>query len=304
MNKNIIFLKPYFKKVIWANTNLKKLYNLNEDIGEAWLISAIENCESTIVESGEKFSDFIKKNPEFFNLTKESVKNFIYPNLTKFLDAKLPLSIQVHPNDEYAKKFNSLGKNECWFVLKNKGKPFILGSTTKEIEVFKSVINTKETEEYLNKIQLQEGDFVFIEAGLIHGIPENTMVYELQQSSDITYRLYDYDRKDALGNKREIHVKESLDTMKLDIKPEIQKRLNDKGFYNTKQFNLTKIELNGNYQKINTSMAKHCLEVVVFEGEGLIDKKHSIKKGDVFIVSKNTKEIEISGNIKLFLNYL
>ncbi|MGZ9413831.1 type I phosphomannose isomerase catalytic subunit [Mycoplasma sp. AC157] len=302
--EEIIFLKPYFKKTLWANDNIKRIFNLNENIGEAWLISAVKNCESTLINTNQKFSDFIKENPKFFNIKEEDINSFVYPNLTKFLDAKLPLSIQVHPDDEYAKKLNSLGKNECWYVLENKGKPFILGSSTTNKEIFKNVINTKETEKYLNKIILNKGDFVSIESGLIHGIPEETMVFELQQSSDITYRLYDYERLDIDGKKREIHTKESLETMKLDLQPIIQKQLNQEGFYNTKNFNLTKKEINNTTEIIDTTKAKHCTEVVVFEGEGFLNKTTKIKQGDVFIVSKQTPNFSINGNIKIFINFV
>ncbi|MGZ9428643.1 type I phosphomannose isomerase catalytic subunit [Mycoplasma sp. 1012] len=302
--EQIIFLKPYFKKTLWANNNIKKIFNLKENIGEAWLISAIKDCESTLSNTNQKFSDFIKGNPLFFGLDKNEVETFVYPNLTKFLDAKYPLSIQVHPDDEYAKKFNSLGKNECWYVLENTGKPFILGSTTTEKKVFEKVINSKETEKYLNKIELKKGDFVFIESGLIHGIPEETMVFELQQSSDITYRLYDYERIDTDGKKREIHIKESLETMKLDLQAIIQKQLNQEGFYNAKNFNLTKKEINNTTEIIDTTKAKYCTEVVVFEGEGFLNKITKIKQGDVFIVSKQTLNFSISGNIKIFINFV
>ncbi|MGZ9414280.1 type I phosphomannose isomerase catalytic subunit [Mycoplasma sp. 5370] len=302
--EQIIFLKPYFKKTLWANDKIKKIFNLKENIGEAWLISAIKDCETILSKTNQKFSDFIKENPLFFGLDKNEVKTFIYPNLTKFLDAKYPLSIQVHPDDEYAKKFNSLGKNECWYVLENTGKPFILGSTTTEKKVFEKVINSKETEKYLNKVELKKGDFVFIESGLIHGIPEKTMVFELQQSSDITYRLYDYERIDTDGKKREIHIKESLETMKLDLQAIIQKQLNQEGFYNAKNFNLTKKEINNTTEIIDTTKAKYCTEVVVFEGEGFLNKITKIKQGDVFIVSKQTLNFSISGNIKIFINFV
>ncbi|WP_322949776.1 type I phosphomannose isomerase catalytic subunit [Mycoplasmopsis cynos] len=300
---NIIFLKPYFKKTPWANENLKKLFNLKENFGEAWLISAVNNCESIVKDYDLILSEFIKKYPNFFALTRQESENFIYPNLTKILDAKYPLSIQVHPDDRYAKQFNSLGKDECWYVLKTSYEPFILGSKTLDINIIKDTINTDQIEQYLNKIKLNEGDFVYIEAGLIHGIPSETMVYELQQSSDITYRLYDYQRLDKDGNKRPIHIKESLDTMKLDLKPTIQKSLSENNFYQTKLFNLTKVELNNNQRIIDTNLAKHCIEVVIIEGEGFIDDR-PIKKSDVLLISKEAGKVCIKGKLKLFLNFV
>ncbi|WAM06846.1 hypothetical protein ONA23_01155 [Mycoplasmopsis cynos] len=158
--------KAYFKKTPWANENLKKLFNLKENFGEAWLISAVNNCESIVKDYDLILSEFIKKYPNFFALTRQESENFIYPNLTKILDAKYPLSIQVHPDDRYAKQFNSLGKDECWYVLKTSYEPFILGSKTLDINIIKDTINTDQIEQYLNKIKLNEGDFVYIEAVL------------------------------------------------------------------------------------------------------------------------------------------
>ncbi|UUM19898.1 MULTISPECIES: type I phosphomannose isomerase catalytic subunit [unclassified Mycoplasma] len=301
MNK-IIFLKPYFKKTLWANDNIKKMYHLQNNVGEAWLISTINKHESIVKGSEQKFSDFIKENPSFFNLTKERVQTFVYPNLTKFLDAKLPLSIQVHPDDEYAQKLGSLGKNECWYVLKNSQEPFILGTNTTDIRIIEQNINTKNIEQYLNKVPLQVNDFVSIESGLVHGIPADTLVFELQQSSDITYRLYDYERVDELGQKRQIHIKESLETIKLNLKPKVQKQLTN-GFYQTKNFNLTKLELNNQELKVSTHLAKHCVEIVIYQGEGFINSI-KIKAGDVLIVSKQALNFKLKGQIKLFLNYL
>ncbi|WP_322935553.1 hypothetical protein RRG37_04480 [Mycoplasmopsis felis] len=96
--------------------------------------------------------------------------------------------------------------------------PFILGSKTQDINEFKNVINTNLVENYLNKINLNNKDFVYINAGMIHSLPGNPMVFELQQSSDITYRIYDYDRLDINCKKRDIHIKESLDTIKFNLK--------------------------------------------------------------------------------------
>ncbi|WP_027121397.1 type I phosphomannose isomerase catalytic subunit [Mycoplasma leonicaptivi] len=300
---NIIFLQPYFKKTPWANDNLKKMFDLDQDYGEAWLISSIQGFESKVLNTNYNLREFILNNPKFFNLKNEDASSFVYPNLTKLLDSKTPLSIQVHPDNEYAKQFNSLGKNECWYVLKNSDQPFILGSKTNDINDFKKVMNTKEVENYLNKIHLENNDFVYINAGMIHGIPGNTMVFELQQSSDITYRIYDYERLDINGKKRDIHIKESLDTIKCNLKPEIQKQTDNNNFYKTNYFKLQKHELKNNSIKISTDLAKHCVELVVLSGNGFINDT-PIKSGDVLLISKNQEEFILNGTLDLFLSYV
>ncbi|TDV24494.1 mannose-6-phosphate isomerase type 1 [Mycoplasmopsis mustelae] len=299
---NIIFLKPFFKPTLWANDNLQKMYHLKEKVGEAWLISVIKNCESIVKSTNEKLSDFIKHNPEFFNLSIEESKTFEYPHLIKFLDAKTPLSIQVHPNDEYAKKYHSLGKNECWYVLKTSDEPFILGTNTNKRQEILEAINSHLIEKYLNKIKLEKDDFVYIPAGLIHGIPSETMVFELQQSSDITFRLYDYERRDINGNKREIHIKESIDTMNLDLEVKIQKELTN-NFYQTENFKLTKLNLKNQQEVISTNNAKHCVEVVVFDGTGYINNI-PIKTGDALLISKKQQNFLVKGTVSLFISFI
>ncbi|MGZ9762444.1 type I phosphomannose isomerase catalytic subunit [Mycoplasma sp. 394] len=300
MNK-IIFLKPYFKQTLWANDNIKQMYHLDFNAGEAWLISTIKDCESVVAHTKQTLNEFIRSNPEFFGLTKKQAQSFIYPNLTKFLDAKHPLSIQVHPDDNYAKAFSSLGKNECWYVLKNNHQPFILGTNTNQKEKISKSINSSDIEQYLNKVSLQIGDFVFIQAGLVHGIPSETMVYELQQSSDITYRLYDYQRVDENGKMRQIHSDQSLETMKLELQPKIQKYQKN-ALYNAANFNLSVYDLNNEEIKIKNK-AKHCLEIVVYSGIGFINDV-AIRAGDVLLVSYALKDILIKGSMKIFINVL
>ncbi|WP_036431130.1 hypothetical protein [Mycoplasmopsis felis] len=161
---------------------------------------------------------------------------------------------------------------------------------TQDINEFKSVINTNLVENYLNKIYLNNKDFVYIDEGMIHGLPGNPMVFELQQSLDITYGIYDYDRLDINGKKRDIHIKESLDTIKFNLKAEIQKEPDDNVFYKINYFKLQKLDLKNQGIKINTDLTNHCIELVVLNGSAFINDIH-IKSGDVLLILKKSRRI-------------
>lgn len=295
-----IYLKPFLKKVIWANDNLKKLYQSEEAIGEAWLISALENNSSFVInkEVEEKtLLDFFNNHRSFFRNY-----NFQYPNLTKIIDAKTALSIQVHPNDEYAKKYNSLGKAEAWYVLENKGKEFILGTKIKNKQELKEVILSGDLEKELITKSLKKGDFVYIDHGQIHAIPEETMVYEIQQSSDITFRMYDYNRLDLNGQLRQLHIKESLDVVNLELEPKIIS--NQKQLINNKLFYLQKHEINHlETEKFVINEKFYWAEIVIVNGSGFIDEKE-IKQGDAILLSGHFNSFSLSGNFTFLINLI
>ena len=131
----------------------------------------------------------------------------------KIIDAKDDLSVQVHPNDEYAKDHeDSLGKTECWYVLQaDEGTKMVMGHHAKTKEEFVKAIEEDDYENLLNSFEIQEGDFFYIPSGTLHAICSGSLIYEAQQSSDITYRVYDYHRKDKDGNERQLHVQQSID---------------------------------------------------------------------------------------------
>ncbi|WP_025755632.1 type I phosphomannose isomerase catalytic subunit [Mycoplasmopsis cricetuli] len=294
----IIFLKPYFKTVLWANQNLKFLFNLKQaNIGEAWLISAVPNCESIILNSKYsqmKLSTFFKENKIFFDNYQGN-----YPNLTKFIDAKDKLSIQVHPDDKLAKKVNSFGKDECWYVLNTNSSKFILGLKSGLKKDIIADLKKENINKWAKSLKIQNGDFIYVQAGLVHAIPEQTLVYELQQSSDITYRISDYNRIDFNGKKRQLHIEEASKAIKTTLKPKIVK--NKKYLIKNKYFNLQKIKINEK-TTISLNKSKWC-EVVVVDGEGFVDNNY-IKKGQAFLVSHLQKEFTITGKITILINFI
>ncbi|WP_215742319.1 type I phosphomannose isomerase catalytic subunit [Mesomycoplasma hyorhinis] len=294
----LIFLKPYFKEVLWANNNLQKLYNLDFLAGEAWLISAFEDQASLILNTEIKEKNlyhFFKNNKEFFGNYQGE-----YPNLTKFIDAKSDLSIQVHPDDKNAKQLhNSLGKDECWYVLKTSDFPFVIGSKLTSKKKIKQKIE-KKIFDFLNFVNLKTDEFTYIKSGMLHGIPKNSFVFELQQSSDITYRFYDYDRKNKNNQLRELHLDLAFKSLKPKLKPKIVRQKNL--LIKNKYFYLEKNEINF---KINKRLKKDFFwaEVTVVKGEGKVDN-FNVKFGDVFLIKNKTKSLTFEGKMTILINYV
>jgi mannose-6-phosphate isomerase len=215
--------EPILKERIWGGEKLKTLLNKplsSPKTGESWELSGVEGDISVVangVLKGKSLLDIIDEFPAEI-LGTSVYKNFgkQFPLLFKYLDAREDLSIQVHPNDELAsKRHNSFGKTEMWYVMQ-------ADPDSRIIVGFKEDSNPSEYIEYLtaNKlvdllenIKVRTGDAFFLETGTVHSIGSGLVIAEIQQTSDITYRLYDFDRKDAQGLTRELHVESALDAI-------------------------------------------------------------------------------------------
>lgn len=203
-------------------TKLNKKSNYNK-IAESWEISANENGMS-IVKNGEFKEKSLKELFADMNLKKEIfgkklLKFSESPILIKFIDANRNLSIQVHPDDKIARKSeNSQGKSELWYVVDcNENSKIICGIKKKEFDLDKALSNDTILDK-LNYINIKKGDNIFIKAGTIHAILEGTLICEIQQNSDITYRIYDWNRLDCHGNPRELHIAKAKKTIKFNNK--------------------------------------------------------------------------------------
>lgn len=218
--------EPILKDRIWGGEKLKTILNKpieSKITGESWELSTVEGDVSVIANGelkGKSLTDVIDLAPNEI-LGTEVHKRFgnQFPLLFKYLDAREDLSIQVHPNDELAKKrHNSFGKTEMWYILQ-------ADTDSKIIVGFKEKSNANEYVEHLkNKtllsllddVKVKEGDVFFLETGTVHAIGAGLLVAEIQQTSDITYRIYDFDRVDAQGNTRELHVDLALEAINYD----------------------------------------------------------------------------------------
>lgn len=219
--------KPILKERIWGGTKLKDCLNkpITSDItGESWEISTVENDVSVIENGlfeGKLLTELITEFPKEILGTKVYEQfGDQFPLLFKFLDAREDLSIQVHPNDELAKKrHNSFGKTEMWYVMQaDDDASLIVGFKEKSSkdECLQN-LNNKTLLNILDTRKVKKGDVFFLETGTVHAIGSGTLIAEIQQTSDITYRLYDFDRVDASGKTRELHVDLALDAINYNV---------------------------------------------------------------------------------------
>ncbi|WP_438961947.1 type I phosphomannose isomerase catalytic subunit [Nonlabens sp.] len=221
MNLYPIFFKPILKDKIWGGTALNEIKKINPvvpQLGESWEISVVEN-DISLVDNGHykgfNLNELIEKHPLSLlgsKVIQQHGRQF--PLLIKYINAAQDLSIQVHPDDAVAiKKHNSFGKTEMWYIMDALPDSRLILGFKKDVDkhAFAKAISQKSVLDLLNQIEVQEGDAFFIKPGLVHAIGAGITLAEIQQSSDITYRVYDFDRKDHQGNTRELHIEDSIE---------------------------------------------------------------------------------------------
>lgn len=306
-----LIFEPILKDRIWGGTKLKTdlgKSNLPTDTtGESWELSAVEGDVSVVsngIYKGNPLTDILSQYPEEVLGTKV-YKQFgtQFPLLFKFLDANNTLSIQVHPNDELAKKrHNSFGKTEMWYVMQaDEGSHIIVGFKEKSSkEQYLEHLQNKNLIEILNEVEVKKGDVFFLETGTIHAIGAGIVLAEIQQTSDITYRIYDWDRVDAQGKSRELHVDEALDAMNYNI-TDTQKHYTtlvnkSNTIVNCPYFTTSYLPLNG-----STGVSKDGSSFTVYictEGEFSVEidgEKYAFKKGDTILIPAVLKVFILSG---------
>ena len=228
--KNILYplkFEPILKKRIWGGEKLKTLLHKNsahQNIGESWELSDVEG-DTSIVSNGSLKGKSLKQlllefKQDLIGLHNHRIFGNKFPLLIKFIDAKEDLSIQLHPNDELAaKRHDSFGKTEMWYVMQaDKNSNLIVGFNQKVTpKLYLKHLKDKTLPKILNFNKVKAGDTYFIEVGRIHAIGAGVLLAEIQQTSDITYRVYDWDRKDEHGNERELHNDLALDAIDFDM---------------------------------------------------------------------------------------
>jgi len=273
----IIFFEPLFKEKMWGGDNLERHFGFAlpaKNIGECWGISAHPHGETKVKKGpfrGTKLSTLYEEHPELFGHFPSSS----FPILVKIIDAAQDLSIQVHPDDCRAKQEKSFGKSECWYVLHaEKGADIIIGHKAKDKDVLRRAVLEQSLENHVQRVPVQKDDFFFIGAGTLHGINKGVLLLEVQQSSDITYRFYDYGRKLA-GKERPLHIEEALSVVKVPDEDVKRKLPLDAAF----GFGI--IETEGSNRR---RAHEHGDYLAVLAGEGTIDGE-TVQKGDFLMVS-------------------
>lgn len=305
-----MFLKPVFQEKIWGGSRLRSVFGFdipNDKIGEDWAISAHPHGVS-VVENGEyqgqKLDELWQNHKELFGNPTEPV----FPLLIKILDAEDELSVQVHPDDAYGMKHEGeLGKTECWYIIDAEpGAEIIYGHHAKTREELAEMIQEGRWDDLLKKVPVKKGDFFYVPSGTIHAIGKGIMILETQQSSDTTYRVYDYDRKDANGNTRELHIQQSIDVTTVPaITPQIQMKEVRKGnssivtYLETEFFNVYEWDIKGitSFKK----QAPYTLATVI-DGAGELavnEKIYPLTKGASFILPNDVTEWTVQGELSI-----
>lgn len=216
-------LRPAAKDYLWGGSRLNDDFGYNIDISpfaEAWVCSTHPDGKS-VADNGRALSEVLKLHPEYLGTHPLEVTGgkAELPILIKLIDAKKDLSVQVHPDDEYARinENGSWGKTEMWYVLAAKSGAELIYGFNRDVgeEQVRTAIDNGSIASLLNRVEVHKNDLFYIESGMVHAIGEGCLIAEIQQSSNLTYRLYDYDRTDKNGNKRPLHIERALDVAKL-----------------------------------------------------------------------------------------
>jgi mannose-6-phosphate isomerase len=314
--------EPILKERIWGGTKLKSYLNkpITSNItGESWEISTVANDVSVVANGtfkGKSLNELIAEYPTEILGTKVFAQfGKQFPLLFKYLDAREDLSIQLHPNDELAKKHhNSFGKTEMWYVMQaDADARLIVGFKEKSSpEAFLQNVKDKTLLDILDTKKVQQGDVLFLDTGTIHAIGAGIVIAEIQQTSDITYRIYDFDRVDAQGNKRELHLDLALEAINYET-VEAQKHY-------SKKENVSNEIVHCQYFTTNFfPLTDEVTEVTIHKTQGsftvymCVDGDFQLKvnretfkyqKGDTILIPAFLTDFQLSGNASILEIYI
>ncbi|RKD32294.1 type I phosphomannose isomerase catalytic subunit [Thermohalobacter berrensis] len=304
------FENIYVKKV-WGGRDLELFRdNLPEgNIGESWDVACHPNGTS-VVKNGEykgmKLGELIKQEGEKIIGTKISTDWF--PLLVKLINAKDKLSLQVHPDDDYAKRVEGeMGKTEVWYVVEAfEGANLVVGTKDCTKEEFKRAIENEELDKYTNRIPVKKGDVYFVKSGLVHAIGEGVIIAEIQQNSDTTYRVYDY------GRGRELHIDKALDVIDLNLEGKkaegitVKKEGYTKIYYCLcKDFSLELYDVEEGFNEESDIERFYIFTCVDGNGEIIYNNgNEKIEKGDSILIPASLGKYEFKGKMKLLKSYV
>lgn len=316
--------KPGFRDKIWGGQKIRNVLGMDfgnlPNCGEAWVLSGVKDNE-TIVADGFLEGNELNELVEIYmdDLVGEKVYEKYhneFPILVKFIDANDWLSIQVHPNDELAKKRGlGNGKTEMWYIISADEKSELISGFSKKVnqDAYLDHLDKKTLKEILNFEKVEKGDIFYMPAGRVHALGPGILLAEIQQTSDTTYRIYDWDRKDDKGNSRALHTEEALEAIDYNVYDEYKTRyarvknetveaVNEE-FFTTNVLNFNKPILK-NYLHLDSFVLYTCVEgeMQIKYPEGLID----LKMGECLLIPNLLEEIEIipSTDSKLLETYI
>ena len=314
-------LEPACKDYLWGGNRLRENYHIQEEknpLAEAWVLSCHKDGESMLVLSpSERVSlpAFLRKNPSVSGSLAEKFP--VFPVLIKLIDAKLPLSVQVHPDDSYAeKREGGLGKTEMWLILEREEGAFLYYGFKKEYtkEEVRAAIEGQYLTDYLEKVPVEKGDVFFIPAGTVHAIGAGIVIAEIQENSNLTYRVYDYGRKDKNGKERELHIAKALDVM--HCKPAGRGKAVDeeisggcRQLASCPYFTVDRAFLREGEKLIKSVGKESFLSAILLNGQGKVQEEAggrelSAEKGNSFFIPAGSGDVSFFGEGEWLFTYL
>lgn len=309
--KKILHLEPVLHEKIWGGTELRDQFGYaipSDHTGECWAISGHPNgdCRVTNPEfGGQTLGQLFRTRRELFG----NIPGDVFPLLVKIIDARQDLSIQVHPDDAYAKvhENGSLGKTECWYVLDSKpGTTVIIGHNAGTREKMRQMVAEGKWNQLLRQVPLRKGDFFQINPGCLHALKGGSLILETQQSSDVTYRFYDYDRLEN-GKKRELHIEKSLDVTTVPFVPD-RTVPETETVGDAEITHLVTCPFYSVYRAVlhgaaGLTFRAPFVNVSIIGGEGTLDGE-PVKKGDHMVLTANYGPCRLEGNMELVYSYI
>lgn len=314
--------EPLLKSTIWGGNKIipfKHIDSNMQNVGESWEISGVKDNETIVSEGelkGKSLNTLVCELREKL-VGKDNYKRFgnEFPLLVKFIDASQPLSIQVHPNDETAKRQGkNHGKTEMWYVMKSDDGASLFSGLKKEItpQEYKAMVENNTICDAIAQYNVKEDDCFFLPAGRIHAIGTGCFLTEIQQTSDITYRIYDYKRKDKNGNERELHTEaaaESIDyTVEHDYRTQYSPKKNQGTqlvscqYFNTAVYDIDE-PMTLDYSELDSFVI-----LIVIKGEGTLTDENgdttSFKAGETILLPATANEVRIEGSVKFLETYV
>lgn len=317
----IFKFEPLLKQTLWGGDKIipfKHLDTTAENVGESWEISAVKGNESIVCEGlwkGRSLSEVVREMKQDL-VGKENFKRFgeEFPLLVKFIDARQDLSIQVHPTEEIAhRQGKPHGKTEMWYLMESAPDAKLYSGLKKKItpEEYKTMVQDDTICDALAQYEVKEGDVFFLPAGRIHSIGSGCFLAEIQQTSDVTYRIYDFKRRDKDGNYRELHTKEAAECIDFKVKSDYRTHYVERKnqgvmlvqcpYFSTAVYDLDE-PMTIDYSELDSFII-----LIILKGEGSITdnegNKVGVKTGDTLLIPATTETLNVSGTIKFLETY-
>lgn len=313
--------EPLLKQTLWGGDKIipfKHLDTQMERVGESWEISGVNGSETIVGngrDKGKSLNQLVREQKELL-VGKDNYEHFgdEFPLLIKFIDACQDLSIQVHPDDETALRLGkSRGKTEMWYCLESASGAQLYNGLKKKItpEEYKEMVENDTITEALARYEVHEGDVFFIPAGRIHAIGAGCFVTEIQQTSDVTFRIYDYKRKDKNGNYRELHTKEAAESIDFTVLPNYRAgyepilnegvQLVECPYFTTAVYDLTE-PMTLDYSELDSFVI-----LIAVKGGGTLTANGEtidFQMGDTVLLPATTEEVKVNGTVKFLETYV